>query len=261
LPSIPPSFSQSKDHNLRCAVIVNDVGALNIDASLLKSHNVTQTKEKIVQVRSLSSRAAVSEPLSFPQMENGCICCTLRGDLLEEIARLADSKAFDYLIIESSAASPPCFPTRLSSTIDLVFFVLAPASWSLGTSTSRRVVCARVRRYAYPGSGRAEGRGGSCPVGGEAAGDRQGESALRAKQRVREEQDDPFAHATFLGPRRVLLAQPSRDLGCRWTASRRSSRCSFGLTPLSIFCVDSGSLTLLVSADLRHIDRRVPNFR
>ncbi|KAI0205550.1 P-loop containing nucleoside triphosphate hydrolase protein [Astrocystis sublimbata] len=77
------------DHGLRIAVIVNDVGELNIDAAILGTHGVTRTKEQVVS------------------MQNGCICCTLRGDLLEEVARLAENGQFDYLLIESSGVSEP----------------------------------------------------------------------------------------------------------------------------------------------------------
>ncbi|ORY74273.1 putative cobalamin synthesis protein [Leucosporidium creatinivorum] len=80
---------KNKDHGMRCAVIVNDIGALNIDASLVKQHNVSQSKESILSLK------------------NGCICCTLRGDLLEEVAALAEAKSFDYLLIESSGVSEP----------------------------------------------------------------------------------------------------------------------------------------------------------
>ncbi|KAI1338233.1 putative cobalamin synthesis protein [Xylariaceae sp. FL0016] len=77
------------NHGFRVGVIVNDVGALNIDAALLTSHDVTRKEESIVA------------------MQNGCICCTLRGDLLEEVARLAEDKKVDYLVIESSGVSEP----------------------------------------------------------------------------------------------------------------------------------------------------------
>lgn len=79
----------STAHGLRVGVIVNDVGALNIDAALLRNHDVTRKQEEVVA------------------MQNGCICCTLRGDLLEEVARLAEQGVVDYLLIESSGVSEP----------------------------------------------------------------------------------------------------------------------------------------------------------
>jgi G3E family GTPase len=75
--------------DLVCAVIVNDMAALNIDASLISKSSVLQTKEELVQ------------------LENGCICCTLRGDLLEQVKQLAEQHKFDYLIIESTGISEP----------------------------------------------------------------------------------------------------------------------------------------------------------
>ncbi|KEF51535.1 uncharacterized protein A1O9_12452 [Exophiala aquamarina CBS 119918] len=79
----------SRDHDLRIAVIVNDMAALNIDASLIRRHVVSKTSEKLIQ------------------LENGCICCSLRGDLLDELARLARSGECDYVIIESTGISEP----------------------------------------------------------------------------------------------------------------------------------------------------------
>ena len=79
----------SPDHGLKIGVIVNDVGALNIDAALLSNHEITSKQEEVVA------------------MQNGCICCTLRGDLLEEVARLAEDGKVDYLVIESTGISEP----------------------------------------------------------------------------------------------------------------------------------------------------------
>ncbi len=75
---------------LRVAVIVNDMGEVNIDADLLREDvSLQQVDEKLIE------------------MTNGCICCTLREDLLVEVARLADERRFDYLLIESSGVSEP----------------------------------------------------------------------------------------------------------------------------------------------------------
>lgn len=80
---------RSNEHGMKVAVIVNDMGELNIDAALLAHHNVSQKQERVVE------------------MQNGCICCTLRGDLLEEVAELASNRNIDYLLIESSGVSEP----------------------------------------------------------------------------------------------------------------------------------------------------------
>lgn len=80
---------RSTEHGYKVAVIVNDIGTLNIDGALLANHNVAQKQERVVE------------------MQNGCICCTLRGDLLEEVASLAENHAVDYLLIESSGVSEP----------------------------------------------------------------------------------------------------------------------------------------------------------
>lgn len=80
---------KNKDHSLRVAVIVNDMGELNIDADLVASAGVLQREEQLVR------------------LENGCICCTLRVDLLEQIARIAQNGEVDYIVIESSGISEP----------------------------------------------------------------------------------------------------------------------------------------------------------
>ena len=76
---------------MRVAVIVNDMSEVNIDASLVKDGGakLSRTEEQLVE------------------MTNGCICCTLREDLLIEVQRLALEKRFDYLLIESTGISEP----------------------------------------------------------------------------------------------------------------------------------------------------------
>lgn len=76
---------------LRVAVIVNDMSDVNIDAKLIEQGGaeLSRTDEKLVE------------------MSNGCICCTLREDLLKEVARLAQEGRFDYLLIESTGISEP----------------------------------------------------------------------------------------------------------------------------------------------------------
>lgn len=75
----------------RVAVIVNDMSEVNIDAELVKNGGaeLSHTQEKLVE------------------MSNGCICCTLREDLLVEVERLANENRFDYLLIESTGISEP----------------------------------------------------------------------------------------------------------------------------------------------------------
>lgn len=75
---------------MRVAVIVNDMSEVNIDASLVTSgSSLNRVDEKLVE------------------MSNGCICCTLREDLLVEVGRLAREGRFDYLLIESTGVSEP----------------------------------------------------------------------------------------------------------------------------------------------------------
>ena len=74
----------------KVAVIVNDMSDINIDASMVKSEvSLSHSEEKLVE------------------MSNGCICCTLREDLLLEVNKLAKDNKFDYLVIESTGISEP----------------------------------------------------------------------------------------------------------------------------------------------------------
>lgn len=75
---------------LKVAVIVNDMSEVNIDARLVEREDVlSRTEERLVE------------------MSNGCICCTLREDLMKEVEKLAAEDRFDYLLIESTGISEP----------------------------------------------------------------------------------------------------------------------------------------------------------
>ena len=74
----------------KVAVIVNDMSEINIDSAIVQSEvSLKHSEEKLVE------------------MSNGCICCTLREDLLEEVTKLAQDGRFDYLVIESTGISEP----------------------------------------------------------------------------------------------------------------------------------------------------------
>ncbi|MGG2066187.1 GTP-binding protein [Bacillus sp. S14(2024)] len=74
---------------MKVAVIVNDMSEINIDAALVKQGGFSRTEEKLVEI------------------QNGCICCTLREDLIIEVNRLVESGDIDYIVIESSGISEP----------------------------------------------------------------------------------------------------------------------------------------------------------
>ncbi|AJD92194.1 cobW/P47K subfamily GTPase [Jeotgalibacillus malaysiensis] len=75
--------------DLRAAVIVNDMSEVNIDGGQLKKGYFSRTDETLVE------------------MQNGCICCTLREDLMIEVKRLAEIGEIDYIVIESTGISEP----------------------------------------------------------------------------------------------------------------------------------------------------------
>ncbi|MFC3694786.1 GTP-binding protein [Chenggangzhangella methanolivorans] len=79
----------SNRQGLKVAVIVNDMSEVNVDADLVRDGGVLRADETLVE------------------MTNGCICCTLRDDLLREVRRLAMSGRFDHLVIESTGVSEP----------------------------------------------------------------------------------------------------------------------------------------------------------
>lgn len=74
----------------KVAVIVNDMSEINIDSAIVQNEvSLNRSEEKLVE------------------MSNGCICCTLREDLLDEVTKLAEAGRFDYLVIESTGISEP----------------------------------------------------------------------------------------------------------------------------------------------------------
>ncbi len=88
-------------NGLKVALIVNDMGEINIDANLIKNWvELSQTEEKLVE------------------MSNGCVCCTLRGDLLIEVKRLAEENKYDAIIVESTGVGEPVPIAQTFSYVD-----------------------------------------------------------------------------------------------------------------------------------------------
>ena len=85
----------ANDEGIRAAVIVNDIGEVNVDAGLIKNGGLSQTDTLI-------------------PMTNGCICCTLSNDLTNQLQSIANSGDFDYIIIEASGI---CEPIPIAYTI------------------------------------------------------------------------------------------------------------------------------------------------
>jgi len=80
--------TKHEDKDFRCAIIVNDMAALNIDKSLIDQSAIAQSDEVIA-------------------MQNGCFCCTLQSDLVDQIIALTEKKLFNYMLIEASGVSEP----------------------------------------------------------------------------------------------------------------------------------------------------------
>ena len=93
------NYILSNQQGLRAAVIVNDIGEVNIDASLIRKGGIVGQSEQSDDLIAL---------------ENGCICCTLKMDLVEQIAELAASGDFNYIVIEASGI---CEPAPIAQTI------------------------------------------------------------------------------------------------------------------------------------------------
>ena len=82
-------FLRAAGDDLKVAVIVNDMGEINLDESDIKNSKLIQEEAQMVE------------------LHNGCICCTLRGDLLRTVKELSEEQVFDYLVIESTGISEP----------------------------------------------------------------------------------------------------------------------------------------------------------
>jgi G3E family GTPase len=90
----------SNRENMKIAVIVNDMSEINIDAELIKQGGFSRTEEKLIE------------------LQNGCICCTLREDLMIEVERLVNKGDIDYIVIESSGISEPIPVAQTFTYID-----------------------------------------------------------------------------------------------------------------------------------------------
>ena len=90
-------------HDMKIALIVNDMAELNIDAEYIKKGDLIQKEEQLIE------------------MQNGCICCTLREDLLIEIKRLCLENKYDYLVVESSGITEPLPVARTFTFGDLYY--------------------------------------------------------------------------------------------------------------------------------------------
>ena len=90
----------SNTKGYKCAVIVNDIGEVNIDADLIEKGGVVNKKEE-----------------SLVALQNGCICCTLRQDLIDQLHEIIKQKKFDHIIIEASGI---CEPIPIAQTINFL---------------------------------------------------------------------------------------------------------------------------------------------
>ena len=87
----------ANEKGIKFAVIVNDIGEVNIDADLIQKGGVVSKKDD-----------------SLVALQNGCICCTLKADLIEQINELLETERFDYIVIEASGI---CEPEPIAQTI------------------------------------------------------------------------------------------------------------------------------------------------
>lgn len=87
----------SNEKGIKFAVIVNDIGEVNIDADLIQQGGVVNKQDD-----------------SLVALQNGCICCTLKMDLIDQLRDIINMKRFDYIVIEASGI---CEPAPIAQTI------------------------------------------------------------------------------------------------------------------------------------------------
>ncbi len=114
----------SNGEGIRFAVIVNDIGEVNIDASLVRKGGIV---------------GQTNDSQDLVALQNGCICCTLKMDLIEQLTGLASSGDFDYIVIEASGI---CEPAPIAQTISAI--PALEAKYSDGTVPELDCICTVV---------------------------------------------------------------------------------------------------------------------
>ncbi len=111
------------EDGVRFAVIVNDIGEINIDAQLIQQGGIVDQGDD-----------------SLVALQNGCICCTLRMDLVKQLEDLLSADRFDYIVIEASGI---CDPAPIAQTIDSIPS-LSPQEWHLDRYPQLDCICTIV---------------------------------------------------------------------------------------------------------------------
>ena len=110
---------------IRAAVIVNDIGEVNIDATLIQQGGVVNQSDD-----------------SLVALQNGCICCTLKSDLVNQLRDIANAERFDYIVIEASGI---CEPEPIAQTL-----ISIPTMAEGFNVMPRRLESMRLRRVVLP---------------------------------------------------------------------------------------------------------------
>lgn len=108
------------EKGIRFAVIVNDIGEVNIDASLIQQGGVVGQGDD-----------------SLVALQNGCICCTLKMDLVKQLNDIINTKRFDYIVIEASGI---CEPAPIAQTVSTYPQLVAPAAMKNGAARLDAIV-------------------------------------------------------------------------------------------------------------------------